>query len=288
MKFPTAEAIASGETNIRTSYLPRYIKSLQSNYTSEETTWQLLQRHFNQITGNKPRETQFRAATVPCNQLKNQSFDFLPQDSTRVKLPTITDLEGSDYINASWVPGFSSLSEFILTQHPKENTTVDFWRLVWEQDVHTVVVLSNIAQPDLTVFWPENDSLRVGQVKIRHTEEGLLSGFQTKDFRLECGESTPRLVRVVFSPGWSCSNPEQVEAETVGLVSVIQARLDNLPPRPLLVLDREGATEAATFCALSNLFRSVALISCSQHKKGTQCALPRTGFLIKNPFHCPV
>ena len=35
----------------------------------------------------------------------------------------------------------------------------------------------------------------------------------------------------------------------------IQSRLDNLPPRPLLVLDRDGATEAATFCALSNLLR---------------------------------
>ena len=195
---------------------------------------------------------------MPCNQLKNQSFDFLPQDSTRVKLPTITDLEGSDYINASWVPGFHSLTEFILTQHPKENTTVDFWRLVWEQDVHTVVVLSPITQPDLTVFWPENDCLRVGEVKVRHTEEGLLSGFQTKDFRLECGESTPRVVRVVFSPGWRSSQPDLVEEQNVSLVAVIQARLDNLPPRPLMVLDRDGATEAATFCALSNLFRSVA------------------------------
>ena len=30
---------------------------------------------------------------MPCNQLKNQSFDFLPIDSTRVKLPVTTDLE---------------------------------------------------------------------------------------------------------------------------------------------------------------------------------------------------
>ena len=30
---------------------------------------------------------------MPCNQLKNQSFDFLPIDSTRVKLPLIPDLE---------------------------------------------------------------------------------------------------------------------------------------------------------------------------------------------------
>ena len=27
--------------------------------------------------------------------------------------------EGSDYINASWLPGYLSLNQFILTQHPK-------------------------------------------------------------------------------------------------------------------------------------------------------------------------
>lgn len=134
-------------------------------------------------------------ATMPCNQLKNQCFDFLPIDDTRVKLPLMKDLEGSDYINASWIPGFQSVNEFILTQHPTDQTTVDFWRLVWEQDVHTVVVLSQIGEPELTVFWPENDCLRIGQLKVKHTEEGLLSGYQTKDFRLECGESTPRVVR---------------------------------------------------------------------------------------------
>ena len=175
--------------------MTRYINSLQSNYTTDDSTWQLLQRHFTQITQIKPRETQFSTATLPCNQLKNQSFDFLPIDSTRVKLPLVPDQDGSDYINASWVPGFLSLTEFILTQQPNHQTITDFWRLVWEQDVHTVVVLSPIRDQDLTVFWPENDSLRIGHLKVRHTEEGLLSGFETKDFRLECGESTPRVVR---------------------------------------------------------------------------------------------
>ena len=95
------------------------------------------------------------------------------------------------------MPGFLSLSEFILTQHPTSQTREDMWRLVWDQDIHTVLVLSPITEPELSIFWPESDSLRVGALQVRHTEEGLLSGFQTKDFRLECGESTPRVVRLV-------------------------------------------------------------------------------------------
>ena len=192
-----AEAVDSGETNIRSSYLARYINSLQSNFTTDDSTWQLLQRQYDQITATKPEESHFSAATLPTNQLKNQSFDFLPTDSNRVKLPLLPDQEGSDYINASWVPGFLSLTEFILTQHPKEATVADFWRLLWEQDVHTVVVPSGpLQEPELPVFWPEDQQLRLGPLAVRHTEEGLLSGFQTRDFRLECGlQSTPRVVR---------------------------------------------------------------------------------------------
>eukprot|EP00090_Calanus_glacialis_P013507 TRINITY_DN22191_c0_g1_i1.p1 TRINITY_DN22191_c0_g1~~TRINITY_DN22191_c0_g1_i1.p1 ORF type:complete len:1215 (-),score=130.86 TRINITY_DN22191_c0_g1_i1:761-4405(-) len=252
-----AEAVASGETNIKTSYLTRYINSLQSNFTTEDSTWQLLQRQYNQITSKKPLETHFSTATMPCNQLKNQSFDFLPIDSTRTKLPILKEIEGSDYINASWIPGFHGLTEFILTQHPKEQTTLDFWRLIWEQDVHTVVVLSNINDPDYPVFWPEDEQMRISQFTVKHTEEGLLSGFQTKDFRLECGESTPRVVRMVFCPDWSCSLSTKIEQNNISLLPVIHARQDNLPPRPLLVLDKDGGPEAATFCALSSLIRQV-------------------------------
>ena len=48
-----------------------------------------------------------------------------------------------------------------------------------------------------TVFWPDQDQLRVaGTGLVLHTEEGLLEArIETKDFRLQCGESTPRLVR---------------------------------------------------------------------------------------------
>ena len=80
-----------------------------------------------------------------------------------------------------------------------------------------------------TVFWPDQDQLRVaGTGLVLHTEEGLLEArIETKDFRLQCGESTPRLVRcgrhyvkkyfitnmsmlyrVVFCPGWRVSELE--------------------------------------------------------------------------------
>ena len=40
----------------------------------------------------------------------------LPYDHSRVKLQPADDEEGSDYINANFVPGFNSPREFIVTQ----------------------------------------------------------------------------------------------------------------------------------------------------------------------------
>ena len=40
----------------------------------------------------------------------------LPYDHSRVKLQPVDNEEGSDYINANFVPGFNSPREFIVTQ----------------------------------------------------------------------------------------------------------------------------------------------------------------------------
>jgi cadherin 5 type 2 (VE-cadherin) len=42
--------------------------------------------------------------------------NILPYDHSRVKLQPTDDEEGSDFINANFVPGFNSKREFIVTQ----------------------------------------------------------------------------------------------------------------------------------------------------------------------------
>ncbi len=146
-----AEAVATGETNIHRSYLTRYINSLQSSFTTDENSipWQLLDRQFKLATAYQPQESQFIAALLPSNQCRNRNFDYLPTETARVTVSSCkkSDVEGSDYINASWMPGFNRLNEFIITQHPMEQTVLDFWQMIWDLRVRTVVVLSPVQQP---------------------------------------------------------------------------------------------------------------------------------------------
>lgn len=50
------------------------------------------------------REQPCTAADLPCNRPKNRFTNILPYDHSRFKLQPVDDEEGSDYINANYVP----------------------------------------------------------------------------------------------------------------------------------------------------------------------------------------
>ncbi|KAF7797795.1 hypothetical protein EIP86_008999 [Pleurotus ostreatoroseus] len=49
---------------------------------------------------------------------------------------------GDDYMNASYVQPLGTTKRYIATQGPLEATFEDFWTLVWEQNVHVIVMLT--------------------------------------------------------------------------------------------------------------------------------------------------
>ncbi|CAG7664391.1 unnamed protein product, partial [Allacma fusca] len=48
----------------------------------------------------------------------------------------------SDYINASHISSLLAENHYIVTQGPLEETVDDFWRMIWEQQVTCVVMLT--------------------------------------------------------------------------------------------------------------------------------------------------
>jgi protein tyrosine phosphatase len=84
----------------------------------------------------------------------------LPYDSSRVYLRPIRGIEGSDYINASFIDGYKEkgtrkrenaaliymyvLGAYIATQAPMTNTTDEFWRMIWENNVTMIVMLTQL------------------------------------------------------------------------------------------------------------------------------------------------
>ena len=102
-----------------------------------------MDEEFNRLArGNTAPPSQFKAANMPYNKTKNRYANVLAFDDSRVKLNVLSGIEGSDYINASFVDGYMTRRAFIATQAPIPDTIPDFWRMIWEQESSTVVMLS--------------------------------------------------------------------------------------------------------------------------------------------------
>ena len=65
----------------------------------------------------------------------NRYRNVLPNGHSRVPLEQIGDNPLTCYINANFVRGFdASPNQYIASQGPLPETTIDFWRMIWEQN----------------------------------------------------------------------------------------------------------------------------------------------------------
>ncbi|XP_072222533.1 receptor-type tyrosine-protein phosphatase V-like [Leuresthes tenuis] len=102
------------------------------------------------------RDLPTRAGESEANREKNRYQVILPYDHCRVRLSVRNQNPHSDYINANFVPGGGSERDFICTQGPLPNTTADFWRMVWEQNVRIIVMVTALRHKNIVLcdkYW---------------------------------------------------------------------------------------------------------------------------------------
>ena len=85
----------------------------------------------------------YSISALPYNNMKNRYANVPAYDHSRVELLQIDSTPGCDYVNANYIEGFSGPREYIATQGPLPETLADFWRMIWEQNVHVIVMVSN-------------------------------------------------------------------------------------------------------------------------------------------------
>ncbi|ERL94006.1 hypothetical protein D910_11291 [Dendroctonus ponderosae] len=68
-------------------------------------------------------------------------------DHSRVKINIDEDDEiCSDYINASYIKGFSKKNQYIATQGPLPHTVRDFWKMIFQENVSMIVMVSRFIE----------------------------------------------------------------------------------------------------------------------------------------------
>jgi protein tyrosine phosphatase len=80
-------------------------------------------------------------------KFSRQKLIFLDEHS-RVKLNSVEGLLGSDFVSANWISGETPGTDraYIASQGPLQHTVEDFWRMVKEQNVKVIVMLSNLLE----------------------------------------------------------------------------------------------------------------------------------------------
>jgi tyrosine-protein phosphatase 2/3 len=152
---------------------------------------------------------------------KNRYNNIFPYDHTRVHLQDVA-VGDCDYINANHIKASYSNKRYIATQAPIPATFNDFWRLVWEQDVRVIVMLtaeSEGGQLKSHPYWHTND---YGPLKLKL--------FAEKRIPLELNKAkgaTARLKRP--SVGQRRSTNPLTEAEKVSAVGAQQQRPPEAP-----------------------------------------------------------
>nr|XP_023025132.1 tyrosine-protein phosphatase 99A [Leptinotarsa decemlineata] len=247
------EAIECGETNICREKFPRYVSVLQNlNLEDKNELWKPLDVQFRLVTSFVCRDFNLVSANKPINLPKNRCAVILPVESARVHLTPKPGEDGSDYINASWLQGFHNLREFIITQHPFKHTVQDFWQMVWDHSAQLIVMISFIDNSEYEIFWPAGEEvIETDTYTCKQTNENGNSAYYTREFLMRSVQDDYEIpVKMVHCFNW----PHQVGslAEMYHLPNFI-LDMQKIQNGPIIVVDRFGGTEAATFCALTTL-----------------------------------
>ncbi|XP_053954022.1 tyrosine-protein phosphatase 69D [Anastrepha ludens] len=120
------------------------------------------------------------------NASKNRYPDIKAYDQTRVKLSQLNGIQGSDYINANFVIGYKERKKFICAQGPMESTVNDFWRMIWEQHLEIIVMLTNLEEYNKSKcakYWPEkiSDAKQFGEITVKFVAEKKLGDYLVRN-----------------------------------------------------------------------------------------------------------
>nr|XP_032659283.1 receptor-type tyrosine-protein phosphatase delta isoform X32 [Chelonoidis abingdonii] len=201
------EAVTCGNTEVPARNLYAYIQKLTQIETGENVTGMELE--FKRLASSKAHTSRFISANLPCNKFKNRLVNIMPYESTRVCLQPIRGVEGSDYINASFIDGYRQQKAYIATQGPLAETTEDFWRMLWEHNSTIIVMLTKLREmgrEKCHQYWPAERSARYQYFVVDPMAEYNMPQYILREFKVtDARDGQSRTVRQFQFTDW----PEQ-------------------------------------------------------------------------------
>ncbi|XP_076080778.1 receptor-type tyrosine-protein phosphatase alpha-like isoform X6 [Mytilus galloprovincialis] len=257
-----AEALLTSESPVDEDEFENYYNQMQVKDPRSGLT--RLQNEFEEVKTQRVKRSH-EAAKAEENKHRNRHTNILASDECRVFL--WSKIKGcTDYINAIYLPSFRNKYCFIATEMPQCSTIVDFCRMIFQEEVRTIVMLDNDTS-GITVnehYWPEsNQTMEMGPFSINVTEVKEHNDYTLRSLNFKFAvdpESKSEMLTVLDQKGtykvnqfhykrWSEGKVTPVSVESfVDFINAVTEWQSDSVKHPIIVHCMNGATKVGLFC----------------------------------------
>lgn len=167
---------------------------------------------------------------------------------------TEDDDPSTDFINANYLPGYKSQREYIATQGPIPGTIDDFWRMIWEQNVSIIVMLTLCKEEGRVkceMYWPENihEPKQYGDLVVETVSNSTVNFYEFRIFKIKLGDTT-RSVKHFHFLQWKDFSANVQNDVMIDFIKNVRNHIR--PPDmngPVVVHCSAGVGRTGTYCA---------------------------------------
>uniref|UniRef100_A0A663LTF1 Protein tyrosine phosphatase receptor type N n=1 Tax=Athene cunicularia TaxID=194338 RepID=A0A663LTF1_ATHCN len=155
--------------------------------------------------------------------------------------------------------GYTSQQEFIATQGPLKKTIEDFWRLVWEQNVCNIIMLTVCMENGRVLcdhYWPsESAPVSYGQVRVHLLMQSSSEEWTMREFKLWHAE---RHVSHLHYTAWPDHGIPESTTSIMTFRELVREHIQSTKDAgPTLVHCSAGVGRTGTFIALDRLLQQM-------------------------------